>query len=87
MSNRELSFLPNSKEENLKMQYVIWSCKESIFKKYHSLHLDFRENIFVEKFPIDTSGILISQVKTENIFIREKLFYQFFDDVVLTCTT
>jgi 4'-phosphopantetheinyl transferase len=87
MNSSELYYLSNSEEENLKMQYVIWSSKESVFKKYHSLHLDFRENIFLEKFTLDSSGMLISLIKTESIFIREKIFYQFFDDVVLTYTS
>jgi len=86
MSISELAYLSNNEEENLKMQFIIWSSKESVFKKYHSLHLDFRENIFVETFSLASTGILILQIKADNIFIREKIFYHFFDDVVLTHT-
>jgi 4'-phosphopantetheinyl transferase EntD len=86
MNSSELDYLSNNEEENLKMQFIIWSSKESVFKKYHSLHLDFRENIFVEKFSLAVSGILIILVKADNIFLREKIFYHFFDDVVLTHT-
>jgi len=87
MNSSELEFINKYNDDKLLLQYIIWCSKESIFKKYNSLHLDFRENIFIENFKLKSSGELISLVKTHNLMIREKLFYFFFDDVVIVHTT
>ena len=86
MNSSELEFTSKNNDDNLLLQYIIWCGKESIFKKYNSLHLDFRENILIENFKLKSSGELFSLVKTNNLMIREKLFYSFFDDVVIVHT-
>ena len=83
MNNDELSFISKNQNENLKMQFVIWSCKEAVFKKYHSQHLDFRENMSVEFFDLNELQHVFCEIKTNNIYIREKISVHFFDDIIL----
>ena len=84
MNSYELHYL--TKNEELVMHYVIWNCKEAVFKKYHSLHLDFRENMKVESFKINSIDHVFCEISTENIHIREKIFIEIFDDIVLAHT-
>jgi phosphopantetheinyl transferase (holo-ACP synthase) len=84
MNTHELNFIP--KNDQLLMNYIVWSCKEAVFKKYHSLHLDFRENMRVESFEIKSLQHIFCEISDENLHIREKIFIEMFDDVVLAHT-
>ena len=84
MNTHELNFILKSDE--LLMNYIVWSCKEAVFKKYHSLHLDFRENTRVESFEIKSLRHIFCEISDENLHIREKVFIEMFDDVVLAHT-
>jgi len=86
MNIDEFNFLAKNSEINLLQQHIIWSAKESIFKKYNQLHLNFPNEIFIENFEINSDGIITSQIKTDIFFCREKIFYKIFDDVVMTHT-
>lgn len=84
MNDDELIFVnPN---DDLAMQFVIWSCKESVFKKYHSLHLDFRKNMRILPFELDKLAHVVCEISCQHIHIREKISIRFYDDVVLTHT-
>jgi 4'-phosphopantetheinyl transferase EntD len=84
MNVDELQFLTPT--DNLRMQFIMWSCKESVFKKYHSLHLDFRKHMRILPFNLETCEYVFCEISCQHIHIREKISVQFFDDVVLTHT-
>lgn len=87
MNSIELDFIEKNKSNELILNYILWCCKESIFKKYYSLHLDYRRNIFIENFILSATGSINSTIKTEEVCIREKLFYTIYDDVVVVHTS
>ncbi len=76
-----------SQNNELKALYLIWSAKEAMYKLYGRKALDFKENLFVEPFEINTSGELKGRIETEQIRWKVDLRYEFSEEYVLVWTS
>ena len=81
LNENELKF--SEKENILEHLYIYWCSKEAIYKLYGKRNLDFRENIFVEKFVFSPKGKTKGIIKTNKIEKQINLFFEFFDEHVL----
>jgi len=58
--------------------YAYWGAKETVYKIYGRKNLDFKKNIKIEPFKIETEGVIIAYLKTEEI-ISYNLDYFVYD--------
>ncbi len=78
MSYREKLQVDQSKKaENL---LVYWSAKETLYKMHSTKGLDFKKNLFVNKFKINKKGQIIGEIRTDATPTIHKLNYFHFDN-------
>lgn len=44
---------------------IYWSAKETLYKMHKSIGLDFKKNLFVNKFKLNKKGQIIGEIRTE----------------------
>lgn len=86
MHPEELAYFDASGD--LRVFFLIWSAKETLYKMYTKRGLVFKENLLInrEQKPIEQSGTVSGLLKTND---REKLYtiyYNFYPGVLLTYT-
>lgn len=83
LNSKEISLLKDT--ENVKELILFWSAKESLFKFYSSGNLDFKKNIELLEFnPKSEKKSLFAKIHKSNFEQKIEVFYNFFDDFVLT---
>jgi len=86
VSEIENDFLKND-ENLLESLFLIWSAKEAIFKMYGKGNVDFRKNIQVKPFIIQTDGVIESVFSSETVSRDHKLKYRKIEDHMLVYVT
>lgn len=72
-------------EHNLiKHMHLYWGAKEALYKAYGRRELDFRQHIFIEPFPLESSaGVMQGSVKKGDFFAKYELSFRTIQDFVL----
>lgn len=63
---------------------LVWSAKETIYKWYAKGQVDFRRNIFIEKFELSDNGIIEAVFRNESQTKPLLVQYRCYRDFVLT---
>lgn len=81
LNEHELIDLQN--DYTIEHMHVCWSAKEAIYKFYHRRQLDFKENILLEPFVFNQSGIIEGRIQLPDMTKRLRLHYERFDGYML----
>ncbi len=81
LSKKELGYLKTGYE--LEELYTYWCAKEAIYKLYGRKHLDFRENIIVEKARMADAGSFIAGIHLNNQTEVFTMHFKRFHDYIL----
>lgn len=88
LSEDEIDDLEDDKEEKNEQLAIYWCAKEAIFKKMSKYHVDFAEQIEVERFRSDDEGELEATFIHKDGYEEEfELQYMTFDRHVLVWVT
>lgn len=83
-SENELNFVRNS--NSLRELHLIWSAKESIYKKLKIPGLSFKENIQVMPFIVNDKGRIESEISMQDKVLIIELQYEIVGDYSLVYT-
>lgn len=73
LSTEEIDYLEPVNEN--KQLLILWAAKEVMYKMYAKRKLEFRENMLVRPFSLNTSGTLTGQLEKGEFAMQYKLYY------------
>lgn len=80
---RELESIKTN--ERIEKLILYWSAKEALYKLYGRGGLDFKSQLLIDDFNLNTNGELAARIETENFSSgRLRLHYNFLEEHVLT---
>ena len=87
MNQHEMDFAGHQNQINL--QTLIWSAKESLYKVYGKKELDFKEHLHILSFGLNPTnrGYFYGQIKKDAFQQKLKIHYQIIENIVLTYTS
>ncbi len=68
---------------NVEKLIVYWAAKETLYKMYGYIKVDFVEHLLIESFELGTSGNLIGEIRLENFHKKVCMHYEKSEDYVL----
>ncbi len=81
LNENELRF--SEKDNTLERLYIYWCSKEAMYKLCGKKEIDFRKNLFIEKFTVSEKGKAKGIIKTNKTKKQVNLFFEFFDGHLL----
>jgi len=74
--------------EDIRVFFLIWSAKETLYKIYANKGIAFRHNLLVnpEKHPLKDEGTVTGILKTDEYEKQYTIYYRFYPEVLLTYT-
>jgi 4'-phosphopantetheinyl transferase EntD len=85
MNRNELLFA--GADDQIKMQTLIWSTKETLYKLYSNKDVDFRQNLHVLPFTFNNSGKLETLIIKGGLNQKITVHYEEMNNYMLTYTT
>jgi 4'-phosphopantetheinyl transferase len=82
IGDAEMDWMKN--ETSIEKHLLMWSAKESLYKWYAKGNIDFRLNLLLQSFSLNTNGVIQSTFKNEEVEKNLDVHYEFFDNCVLT---
>ncbi len=70
-------------ENNVEKLILYWAAKETLYKMYGYIKVDFVAHLLIEKFELGISGNLIGEIRLENFYKKVKMHYEKLEDYVL----
>jgi phosphopantetheinyl transferase (holo-ACP synthase) len=85
MNENEMKFA--GEVNQIKMQTLIWSCKETLYKLYSNREVDFRKNLHILPFTLQEKGTLETAIVLGGLNQKIIVHYEEMDNYMLTYTT
>lgn len=87
IKHKFLSEAELASSENLENKMIIyWCAKEALFKYYSKGNVDFKTNLFIEPFDLDSSGQLIGKIHMPDMHTSIPLDYELIENTMIVYT-
>ena len=70
-------------DDNVEKLIVYWAAKETLYKMYGFIKVDFVAHLLIQYFELKNTGNLIGEIRLENFYKKVKMHYEKSEDYVL----